>query len=71
LTRQWNYGFTPAQVAPPVGGTTATLAANANCTVTYTADATGRSGILFVQLTLSSDGESVTLFQQIHVDNAP
>lgn len=71
LTRQWNYGFNPAQVAPPVGGTTATLAANANCAVSYAADATGRNGILLVQLTLTSGGESVTLFQQIHVDNAP
>jgi MSHA biogenesis protein MshO len=72
LTMQWNYGFNPAQVAPPVGGTTATLAANASCTVTYTpAAATGRNGVLFVQLTLTSGDESVTLFQQIHVDNAP
>jgi hypothetical protein len=39
--------------------------------VTYAADATGRNGVLFMQLTLSSGSESVTMFEQIHVDNAP
>lgn len=71
LTRQWNYGFNPVQAAPPVGGTTVLLAANASCTVSYAADATGRNGVLFMQLTLSSGSESVTMFEQIHVDNAP
>jgi MSHA biogenesis protein MshO len=71
LTRQWNYGFNAVQAAPPVGGTTVLLAANASCTVTYAADATGRNGVLFMQLTLSSGSESVTMFEQIHVDNAP
>jgi MSHA biogenesis protein MshO len=71
LTRQWNYGFNAAQATPPVGGTTALLAGNASCTVDYTSVATGRNGLLYFQLTLTSGGESVTLSQQIHVDNAP
>lgn len=71
LTRHWNYGFNVVQATPPAGGSSATLAGGASCVVEYTANATGRSGLLFVQLTLTAGGESVTLFQQIHVDNAP
>ena len=73
LTKQWNYGFNAAQATPPAGGTTAVLASGASCSVEYTANATGRNGMLYVQLTLADtpSGESVSLFQQIHVDNAP
>lgn len=71
LTRQWNYGFNVAQGTPPAGGTTAILATNTACTVEYAADATGRNGLLYVQLTLTSGTERVVLSQQIHVDNAP
>jgi MSHA biogenesis protein MshO len=71
LTRQWNYGFNVAQAAPPVGGTTAVLATNTACTVEYAANATGRNGLLYVQLTLTSGAERAVLSQQIHVDNAP
>lgn len=71
LTRHWNYGFNAVQATPPAGGSSATLAGGASCVVEYTANATGRNGLLFVQLTLTAGGESVTLFQQIHVDNAP
>jgi MSHA biogenesis protein MshO len=71
LIRYWNYGFNAAQATPPTVGNSAELAGGASCTIEYTANATGRNGLLFVQLTLSSGGESVSLFQQIHVDNAP
>lgn len=71
LTRQWNYGFNAAQAAPPAGGNTAILAGNATCAVEYTANATGRNGLLYITLTLADGGESVGLFQQIHVDNVP
>ena len=45
----------------------------ASCTIDYRSAATGRSGWLLVTLTLTDtpSGESVSLFQQIHVDNAP
>lgn len=74
LTRFWNYGFDATQATPPAGASmvTALLATNASCTVEYAANATGRNGLLYVQLTLTdTSGEGVTLFQQIHVDNAP
>ena len=71
LTRFWNYGFSAAQPTAP-GGTSALLASgNATCAVQYTPAATGRVGLLNVQLTLTSNGESVTLSQQVHVDNSP
>jgi MSHA biogenesis protein MshO len=70
LTRAWNYGFNAAQ-AVPAAGNTALLAQNATCAVEYTAGATGRNGLLYVELTLTSSGETVRLFNQIHVDNSP
>ncbi|MEI2695129.1 MAG: type II secretion system protein [Saprospiraceae bacterium] len=77
LTRQWNYGFNAAQGTPPAGGTTAILAGNSTCTVEYTTNASGRNGLLLINLTLTQIdaatgiGESVTLSQQIRIDNAP
>jgi hypothetical protein len=47
------------------------LATNTACTVEYAANATGRNGLLYVQLTLTSGAERAVLSQQIHVDNAP
>jgi len=44
---------------------------SATCAVDYTSTATGRNGLLYITLTLTSGDESVSLFQQIHVDNAP
>ena len=70
LTRHWNYGFNAAQAAP-AGGFSAPLAAGATCTVDYVSAATGRNGLLYISLTLTSSGEAVSLFNQIHVDNAP
>jgi MSHA biogenesis protein MshO len=76
LQRYANYGFNAAQACPPAG-TPATLAGGgtttAACTIEYTSNATGRNGLLFIGLTLTDtpSSESVTLFQQIHVDNAP
>jgi MSHA biogenesis protein MshO len=69
LRRFWNYGFNASQAAP--GGSSTQLAANASCQVDYQANATGRNGLLYISLTLTSGGESVTLFNQIHVDNSP
>ncbi len=73
FTRQWNYGFNAAQVAPPIGGTTATIAQNITCQVDYTQAALQRNGILYVRLNIidAPSGDTVSVFQQIHVDNAP
>lgn len=72
LSRYANYGFNATQASPPTG-TPSLLAIGSTCTVEYTNNATERSGLLFISLTLAdaSSGESVTLFQEIHVDNSP
>ena len=72
LTRRWNYGFTVAQGTPPAGGATAILAGGANCAVEYAPNASGRNGLLLINLTLSdASGERVSLAQQIRIDNTP
>lgn len=71
LNRRWAYGFNPVQAAP-AGGNTALLAANAVCEVNYVpATATARNGLLYIRVALTTGGETVALFNQIHVDNTP
>jgi MSHA biogenesis protein MshO len=71
LKRYWNYGFNLAQVNPPAGGQSAILADKVSaCTIDY-ALPNQRFGLLAVRLTLTSGGESVSLYNEIHVNNAP
>jgi MSHA biogenesis protein MshO len=54
-------------------GATASLMANqlVGCAFTYTAGTAERGGLLALQITVSSQGESVSLLSQVHVDNVP
>lgn len=71
LMRYWFYGFNAAQVNPPVGGQSAILADKVSgCVIDY-AVANQRLGLLGVRLTLTSGDESVSLYKEIHVNNAP
>jgi MSHA biogenesis protein MshO len=75
LTRQAGCDFTATATcttSAPLAGS-ATAEPKATCDVEYQANATGRNGLLYLRLTLTDthSGESVSLFQQIHVDNAP
>ena len=73
--------FAGCSLATPsvCAGTGAVLAGSvtaepkATCIIDYASAATGRNGLLLVRLTLTDtpSGESATLVQQIHVDNAP
>ena len=64
-----NWGTQPA---PPVGGTNSLLADTiSQCTMTYTAGVTQRSGLMSLSLTLTRASESVTLYHEVHVDNQP
>ncbi|GAB1231819.1 type II secretion system protein J [Ferrigenium sp. UT5] len=66
LVRYWNYGFTHT-----LGVTKATLADKvSDCTIDY-AVANQRFGLVAVRLTLTSSNESVSLYNEIHVNNAP
>lgn len=71
LTRHWAYGFSTAQPTTFAGQQALLAQGGVTCSVAYAANAGGRHGLLEVQLTLSANGETVTLSQQIHVDNSP
>ena len=71
LRRYWGYGFNPTQVNPPVGGQSALLADKVSaCQFEYDVP-NQRFGLLAVRLTLKSGNESVSLYHEIHVNNAP
>lgn len=68
LMRYWSYGFNPAQVAPPLGGLNAVLADKiSSCNIVY--DAVNQ--LVFIMLGITRGGESISLYQEIHVNNAP
>lgn len=73
LMRYWKYGFNPAQANPPVGAglQSAILADKVSaCAIDYDLP-NQRFGLVTVRLTLSSSNESVSLYNEIHVNNAP
>ena len=85
LSRQWNYGFNPSQVAAPVppAADTASLTGSqyrliagrvATCQFSYTSLATTRSALVILTLELqprNSTDATVKLVDQVHVDNTP
>jgi MSHA biogenesis protein MshO len=75
LRRYWGYAFSAAQVTPPAGGSSALLATNVDgtgCNFSYVPDsATARTGVVTLTLQITERGESVRLFQQVHVSNMP
>lgn len=75
LRRYWGYAFSATQVAPPAGGSNTLLATNvdvAGCSFSYVPDnATARTGVVAMTLQITERGESVRLFQQVHVSNVP
>jgi MSHA biogenesis protein MshO len=71
LRRYWNYAIVDPQPTPPAGGSDALLATSvSDCTFTYT-PVTQRIGVVALKLQVSRSGETVTLFQQVHVNNVP
>ncbi|MDD4929470.1 MAG: type II secretion system protein [Gallionella sp.] len=72
LMKHWGYGFNATQVAPlALAGSSAVLANNVSGCVMDYGVANQRLGLLGVRLTLTSGGESVSLYQEIHVNNTP
>jgi MSHA biogenesis protein MshO len=66
LVRYWNYGFTHT-----LGATHALLADHVSaCSLSYD-PSNQRFGLLGIHLTLTSGGESVSLYHEIHVLNTP
>lgn len=71
LTRYWAYGFNPVQIAPPLVGSSALLANNISaCSIAYNT-ANPRNGLVAITLTITRGGESISLYQEIHVNNTP
>ena len=54
------------------GGTAALMANNMSaCTFTFTPGTAQRAGLVTLSLTVTQDGESIVLLQQVHIDNVP
>jgi MSHA biogenesis protein MshO len=69
LVRYWGYGFNTAQVAPPISGSSALLASKISaCSITYNA-INQRDGLIAISLTILEGGDSISLYQEIHVNN--
>ncbi len=73
LVRHSGYGFVASQPEPPTGGSTAVLARNVSaCSFSFDAAAvSARYALVTLRLTLQSQGETVSLYQTVHVDNLP
>lgn len=72
LVRHSGYSIRTTQSTDFTGATHVVLTSGVSaCTFTYDPGATERSGLVAVSLTLSSGGESVTLYHETHVDNVP
>ena len=61
----------PLAVCPAAGTIVATNVDCANSSFTYTPAISQRNGLLTMTLTLTQSGESVRLYDEVHVDNVP
>lgn len=72
LRRYWGYTIAALQPNPPAGGNNALLANNVSaCTFTYTQGVTERSGLISIQLSITQDNETVSLYHAVQVSNVP
>lgn len=77
ITRYWNYTInatqpTTAAALLSAGASSALLASKvSSCNAFYQAGVSQRTGLVTLELTISSGNESVTLLHQSHVDNVP
>lgn len=73
LTRYTGYGFQSSQPEQPSGGSAAVLARDVTgCQFdASTGVVAARYGLVTLQITLSRNGESVSLYHAVHVDNLP
>jgi len=73
LKKHWGYGYNAAQQAPAaLGGNPPAILADkvSDCQINYDVP-NQRFGLLTVRLTLTSGGDSVSLYNEIHVNNVP
>lgn len=71
LRRHWGYAITPAQPTA-FGGASALLATRVSaCAINYAPGITERGGLLNMSLSLEQASETVSLQNQVHVNNVP
>ena len=71
LYRNANYGY-GSSCPTPTAGTTPLLASNvATCNFVYNGSDLQRNALVQLALTFSNAGESVSLYQEVHVNNSP
>ena len=73
LTRYWGYAIAAAQPDPPEGGQSALIAENVSgCLFTYDPLMINEhSGLVSMQIQLTKNNETVTLYHEVHVSNVP
>ncbi len=72
LVRHSGYGFSVAQPVPPGGAASLLADAVTSCNFTYSTLEVARSaGLISIGLEVSADGETLSLFHQVHVSNVP
>jgi MSHA biogenesis protein MshO len=72
LTRYWGYPISATQAIPTIGSNSAVLARNVSaCSFSYAPGITERNGLVAMQLSITKNGETVTLYHEVHVNNAP
>lgn len=72
LRRHSGYSITAGQNVPPAGGNNALLANHVSaCSFVYTQGVTARSGLVSMQLQITEENESVSLYHEVHVPNVP
>lgn len=71
LQRHSGYGLDAGQNLSP-GGTTGLMGRDVTgCNFSYVQGTSSRAGLVTIDITISRDGETVSLFHQVHVMNAP
>jgi MSHA biogenesis protein MshO len=69
LRRVTGYGISLAQPTPAGGEL---LASNVSaCTISYNANVSGYTGLVVLQLSLTRGNETVSLYHEVHINNAP
>ncbi len=71
LNRYDGYGINAVMTNPPSDNPALVTRNVSACTFTYTPGTTQRTGLVSLRLTLSEQGETLTLQQQVHVVNVP
>jgi MSHA biogenesis protein MshO len=72
LTRFSGYAIAAVQPTPPAGAGNVMASQVSACTFTYDGNVVAqRSGLVTVHLTITEQGESVTLYNATHVSNVP